>query len=98
MFCRLLHASCYMVSMLIEYYGEECPHCKKMAILIERLKGEGFSVESYETWHNEENAKKFTEHEKGTCGGVPFFINTESGKTICGATDYETLKAWAEGK
>lgn len=44
------------------------------------IKKEGFVIEQFETWHNEENAKKLSEYDKGFCGGVPFFINTESGK------------------
>ncbi len=35
------------------------------------------------------------EYDKGLCGGVPFFINTESKKFLCGETSYEELKKWA---
>lgn len=85
--------------MLIEFYGKECPHCLKTADLIPRLKKEaGIDIEQYEVWHNEENLKKMQEHDKGLCGGVPFFIDTESGKFICGETSYEELKKWALGK
>ncbi len=83
---------------LLEFYGTECPHCKKMAPLVEKLKSEGFEVEQLEVWHNEENAKKNKEYDDGKCGGVPFFFNTDSGKWLCGDESYETLKAWAEGK
>lgn len=45
--------------MLLEFYGVECPHCVKMKPLIEKLQKEtGFKIESYEVWHNAENAKK----------------------------------------
>lgn len=85
--------------MLIEFYGQECQHCLKMAELVSRLKKEtGIEIEQYEVWHNEENLKKMKEHDKGLCGGVPFFINTESGKFICGETSYEELKKWASGE
>ncbi len=84
--------------MLIEFYGEECPHCRVMAPLVEKLKKEGFKITQYETWHNDENAKKQGEYDRGLCGGVPFFFNTESKEFICGSTEYENLKAWAEGK
>jgi thiol-disulfide isomerase/thioredoxin len=83
---------------LLEFYGEECPHCKRMEPLIERLAGEGLKVDRFETWHDEKNAAELEKHDRGFCGGVPFFINTDSGKWICGATDYDHLKAWAEGK
>lgn len=83
---------------LLEFYGQECPHCQHMALLVEKLKSEGFAVEQFETWHHPKNVKKQEEYDKGLCGGVPFFFNTNSGQSICGATDYEALKAWAEGK
>lgn len=61
--------------MLIEFYGQEYPHCLKMADLVMRLKKEaGVDIEQYEVWHNEQNLKKMQEYDKGLCGGVPFFI------------------------
>ena len=83
---------------LMEFYGKECPHCVRMAPIVEKMKGEGIEIEQIETWHNEENAKKLKEIDKGYCGGVPFFINTDSKKYICGGTDEETLRAWAKGE
>lgn len=84
--------------MLIEFYGKECPHCLEMAPLVEKLRANhGVAVEQYEVWHNDENLKKFREYDKNFCGGVPFFINTDTGKFICGETTYENLKKWAMG-
>ncbi len=81
---------------LLEFYGAECPHCHRMDIHVEKLeKEENVKVEKFETWHNEENAIKMAEYDKGLCGGVPFFFNTESKKWICGETNYENLKSWA---
>lgn len=85
--------------MLLEFYGLECSHCIKMHPLIERFEKEtGIKVEKYETWHNEENARKQEEYDKGTCGGVPFFFNTEISQSICGEAPYEVLKAWGLGQ
>ncbi len=85
--------------MLLEFYGEECSHCIAMRPLVEQLeKEEHVSVTRYETWHNEDNVKTMQEYDKGLCGGVPFFFNTETGKHICGETDYAGLKEWALGK
>lgn len=83
---------------LLEFYGKECPHCVRMAPLVDTLRGEGFEVEQRECWHDDANAELLAKYDRGHCGGVPFFMNTESGKWICGATDYDRLKAWAEGK
>lgn len=85
--------------MLIEFFGAECPHCKTMAPMVEKLKKEEqVQVEQLEVWHNEANLQKMQTLDNGKCGGVPFFINTENGATICGAASYEELKKWATGK
>lgn len=82
--------------MLIEFYGEECPHCQAMVPLVERLeKEEGVKVERHEVWHNEKNKAKQEELDQDLCGGVPFFFNTETKQYICGETSYEALKKWA---
>jgi len=82
--------------MLIEFYGEECVHCEKMKPLVENLEKEAqIKIEKYETWHNEDNSRKMEEYDKEYCGGVPFFINTETGNHICGEASYEDLKRWA---
>ncbi|MEK7091578.1 MAG: hypothetical protein AAB900_01185 [Patescibacteria group bacterium] len=82
--------------MLLEFYGEACHYCLEMEPRVEKLEKEpGVKVEKYETWHNEENARKLDEIDRDLCGGVPFFYNTETKKFICGGADYEELKAWA---
>ncbi len=83
---------------LIEFYGKECPHCVRMAPLVEQLKKEGVKIEQFEVWHDEKNAAKMEEYDRGYCGGVPFFVNTTSKKFICGGADEKDLRAWAEGK
>lgn len=85
---------------LLEFYGTECPHCNRMHPLVDRLEKElNVKVTRYETWHNEENEKLRQKHDAdGGCGGVPFFVNEETGAKICGAVSYEELKAWAEAK
>ena len=45
-------------SHLIEFFGEECSHCRSVEPLIARLQDEeGVTVQRLEVWHNEENAK-----------------------------------------
>lgn len=84
--------------MLIEFYGKECPHCQKVAPLVEQLKKElGISMEQYEVWHNADNLQKMREYDTGLCGGVPFFFNTDTKKYLCGETSYESLKNFASG-
>ena len=84
---------------LLEFYGQECPHCNRMHPLVDKLEQEaGLKVEKYETWHNEDNAKLLSKYDQGFCGGVPFFFNEASGQWICGEVGYDDLKLWATGK
>ena len=82
--------------MLINFYGQECPHCVNMAVLLEKLKKEtGLVIEDREVWHNLENAKFLKTCDTNLCGGVPFLYNTETKNYICGESSYEELKEWA---
>ncbi|KKW29341.1 MAG: hypothetical protein UY72_C0048G0003 [Candidatus Uhrbacteria bacterium GW2011_GWD2_52_7] len=84
---------------LLEFYGETCPHCVEMRPMVEKLEKElGVTVEKYEVWNSEENAKKLEEIDRGLCGGVPFFYNTENEKFICGSCSEEDLKTWMVGE
>ena len=84
------------MSNLLEFYGEECPHCLKIKPLLERLEKETCAkAESYEVWHNEENAAKMQEYDRGFCGGVPFLYNTKTNEWLCGEASYEEIKKWA---
>jgi len=83
---------------LIEFYGNECSHCKSMEPLVRRLEEEeGVEVAKLEVWHNEANARLMREYDQGRCGGVPFFFNTKTGEWLCGAVSYERLRQWALG-
>ncbi len=83
---------------LLDFYGAECPHCISMMPIIDKLISEGFDIEKLETWHNEENADRLQKYDRGLCGGVPFFYNTDSKQWICGATDETQLRKWAKGE
>ncbi len=84
--------------MLYEFYGDECPHCLVMMPMVEKLERElGVTVEKFEVWNNEENAKKLHDIDQGVCGGVPFFYNDVTGQKICGSCDEAELRAWMLG-
>lgn len=83
---------------LLFFYGKDCEHCKLMEGLVQKLKEDGIKVKHMEVWENKDNEAYMIELDKEPCGGVPFFVNTKSGKTICGEVPYEELKEWAEDK
>lgn len=87
------------MSHLLEFYGEECPHCMDMKKVVKKLEeNEGLKIESLEVWHNEENLKKMEGLDQDRCGGVPYFYNTQTDKWICGEAELPELTDWALGK
>lgn len=84
---------------LLEFYGKECGHCRRMESLVAELeKKEKLIIDKFEVWHDQANAARMGEYDRGRCGGVPFFYNTATGEHICGEASYEELKRWALGK
>jgi thiol-disulfide isomerase/thioredoxin len=91
------------MAKLIMFHGRECPHCRAMHPLVDRLEKEaGIVFERLEVWHDEKNADMMRSYKPvitAKCGGqlrVPTFINTETNDVACGEMAYEALKAWAE--
>ena len=67
-----------------------------MEPLIDKLEQElGIKIQRMEIWHDENNEKKWANESRGVCQGVPFFVNTETQKSICGEASYGELKEWA---
>lgn len=89
-----------MKNHLIMYYGEGCPDCIKMEPLLGKLLFEtGISLLQKEVWNDSKNEAEMLRHDKDdACGGVPFFLNTKTKKTLCGEVSYKELKKWAEDK
>ncbi|QQG38964.1 MAG: hypothetical protein HYS32_00680 [Candidatus Woesearchaeota archaeon] len=86
-------------SHLLEFYGTECFHCNEIRPTVEKLEKElKVKIKRIEVWHNAKNAELMQKYDQGRCGGVPFFYNTKTNKSLCGAVDKETLKKWMLGK
>ena len=83
---------------LLMFYGTECVHCHEMLPLLDRLEEEEhLVVKKIETWHNSKNTELLRTLDTIECGGVPFFYNENTKKTLCGAVPFERLKKWALG-
>lgn len=83
--------------MLYFFYGSECAHCHDVMPIVDKLIKEGIMIVKLETWHNDDNADKYRSFDDGKCGGVPFFINTQTNEFICGAADEDRIRQWAVG-
>lgn len=59
---------------------------------------ENITIDRREVWSNKENMEVLEGYDKGRCGGVPFFYNTETDAFICGEASYDQLKDWALNK
>ncbi len=91
------------MNKLVMFYARECPHCKKMMPLVDKLeKEEGIVLEKLEVWHDEKNAdlmRSYKDFLTPKCGGqlrTPTFFNTETKDVVCGEIPYETLRDWAK--
>lgn len=89
---------------LLEFYGQECPHCVRMAPVVAAVEQEsGQPINQLEVWDHEENAevmRQYAEPLRASCGGilgVPAFYNEATGEALCGEQDKETLLRWAQG-
>jgi thiol-disulfide isomerase/thioredoxin len=85
------------------FYARECPHCKNMMPIVDRLEKEtGIKFEKLEIWHDEKNADLMRSYRPliaPKCGGqlrTPTFLNPETEDVLCGEVEYEKLKKWAE--
>lgn len=86
------------------FHGQECPHCRVMHPIVDKIIAEGGDVDKLEVWHDEANANKMRESAEiitKACGGdlaVPTFLDKEGGRAICGEMSYEDLKQWIDKK
>ena len=91
------------MAKLYMFHGRDCPHCKNMMPLVDKLEEEsGIRFDKREVWHDDENQdlmRSFRPVLAPKCGGqlrVPTFFNPESEDVLCGEVEYEKLKEWAE--
>ncbi len=89
------------MAKLLMFHGRECPHCRKMMPLVEKLEAEmGVAFDKREIWHDEANADLMRSYRPviaSKCGGqlrVPTFLNAETSDVVCGEMEYDKLKAW----
>jgi len=93
------------MAKLLMFHGRECPHCKKMIPLVEKLEQETpLRFEKLEIWHDEKNAdlmRSYRDDLAQKCGQqlrVPTFFSPETKDALCGEVDYDKLKGWALGQ
>jgi hypothetical protein len=89
---------------IIMFHGRECPHCRVMHPIVDRLIKEGIQIEKLEVWHDEKNAdemRKYADLIRASGDGdlgVPTFLDKEGNRAICGEMSYSELKRWITQK
>jgi thiol-disulfide isomerase/thioredoxin len=90
--------TCVITAEFAEFYGAECPHCKKMMPIVAQVENEtGVIFQKIEVWHNETNKQTFFMHASAIekdCGflGVPTFYSKKTDRAICGEKTVEEFK------
>lgn len=89
---------CDINATFAEFYGAECPHCKKMIpVVLEVEKETGYVFDKREVWHDVKNQEIMSLHADDIardCGflGVPAFYSLKTKKAVCGEMSKEQLK------
>jgi len=90
------------MARLLMFHARECPHCRRMMPLVDRLeKEEGIVFEKLEVWHDEKNAdlmRSYRDILAPKCGGqlrTPTFFRPDTNDVLCGEAEYDRLKDWA---
>ncbi|NYZ75953.1 thioredoxin family protein [Candidatus Micrarchaeota archaeon] len=89
---------CNITGRFIEFYGEGCPHCAKMAPVVAQVENEtGVHFEKLEVWYNDTNKLVYREYQDyitRDCGllGVPTFISLKTNRSLCGEKSADELK------
>jgi len=82
------------------FYSANCDHCEAMLPIINELfQDEGIEITLSEVnQKDKQSIEMYEKYDQGKCGGVPFFVNAETGATLCGEVSKKELREWAERK
>ncbi|MCX6776767.1 MAG: thioredoxin family protein [Candidatus Micrarchaeota archaeon] len=91
---------CNITGKFIEFYGEECPHCRKMIPVVAQVENEtGVHFDKLEIWHNDTNKNiylVYSEYINRDCGslGIPTFVALKTNNSMCGEKSTDELKTF----
>ncbi|MEM3411698.1 MAG: thioredoxin family protein [archaeon] len=86
----------------IEFYSVDCPHCRKMIPIVEKVENDtGVNFLKLEVSYNETNRiilSAYSSLIEKYCGavGVPSFVALKTKKVVCGEMSYFDLKKFVE--
>jgi hypothetical protein len=85
---------------LLFFYGESCPFTARARPEIQCLEiALGKQITKKEVWNDKRNEELYQSvGGQKSCGGVPFFYNQTTGKSVCGARACDILLSWANSQ
>ena len=86
-------------STLYYFYSIGCAYCNKVEPIVDELNSKGYEIQKIDI---SDSQNRLFKHEietkfKFKCG-TPWLIDSETGNSICGWKDEETIKKWADGE
>lgn len=83
---------------LLFFYGESCPFTTRVLPEVRCLETSlGKQISRKEIWSDSSNRELYRNSGgQQNCGGVPYFYNKLTGKSVCGASSCDDLISWAK--
>ena len=81
------------------FYSNGCGFCKKVGPIVDELIKEGHDILKLDVADkdNQGLSQELKEKYKAQCG-TPWFINSETGKQVCGFREKDVIKKWLDGE
>ena len=81
------------------FYSQGCGWCKRVDPIVDTLISEGYDILKLDLADGnnkklQDEVKKEYKHQCGT----PYFVNSETGNSICGFREKDVLEKWAKGE
>jgi len=86
-------------STLYYFHSVGCAFCKQIDSIVEKLNSDGYDILRLDlSEEDNQGLKREIENKYDLRCGTPLLVDYETGNTICGWRDEETIKKWADGE
>ena len=86
-------------STLYYFYSNGCGFCKKVDPIVEELIKEGHDILKLDVANGDnQNLKTEVENQYNKKCGTPFFIDADTGHSVCGYREKDILEKWVSGE
>ena len=86
-------------STLYYFHSVGCAFCKQIDSIVEKLNKDGYDILRLDlSEEDNQGLHREIENKYDIRCGTPFLVDGSNGNNICGNTDEETIKKWADGE